>query len=549
MRGIIYARYSSENQRAASIEDQTEVCRRYIERHGWTLLRVYTDAALSGASRFRPGYQQLLSDLHRDQFDVVVVEALDRLGRKLADVADLYDRCTFAGVKLFTVNVGEITAMHVGMLGTMAQLFLADLREKTWRGQLGRALQGKIPGGKAYGYDVVDTGPKARAAGERRINEAEAAVVRRIFREFADGHSPRAIARQLNRDGIPGPGGRPWGDTTIRGQADRGTGLLNNALYVGRLEWNRCGYIKDPRTGKRVARPNPSEKWEVAEVPHLRLIEDALWNRVKARQKEVRIEIGRDAGGNALNRAHRRRFLLSGLLVCGACGGAYTIVGLDRYGCATRRSKGTCSNALVIGRQEAEERVLAGLKDRMMAPELVVVFIEEFNAELRRIAKASEGALDVAGRALADVERKIGGIVKAIEDGAYNPTLKARLGALENEKVQAQARLAGVRPAPVVRLHPNLPALYRSKVEKLAEALNDRATTVEASEIMRSLIDRIVLTPVGGELRAELYGDFASIAALSEGAPFTNKNPGSVVEPGLLSVVAGRGFEPLTFRL
>jgi site-specific DNA recombinase len=549
MRTAVYARYSSENQRAASIEDQTEVCRRFIERHGWTLVRTYTDAALSGASRFRPGYQQLLSDLHCGHFDIVVVEALDRLGRKLADVADLHDRCTFAGIKLFTVNVGEITAMHVGMLGTMAQLFLSDLREKTWRGQLGRALQGKIPGGKAYGYDVVDAGPKARAAGERRINEAEAAVVRRIFREFADGRSPRAIARQLNSDGVPGPGGRPWGDTTIRGQADRGTGILNNVVYVGRLEWNRCGYIKDPRTGKRVARPNPPEKWETAEVPHLRIVEDGHWNRVKARQKDVRIEIGRDAGGNALNRAHRRRFLLSGLLFCGCCGGAYTIVGLDRYGCATRRSKGTCSNAAVIGRREVENRVLAGLKDRLMAPELVAVFIEEFNAELRRIAKASEGELDMARRVLADVERKIAGIVKAIEDGAYNPTLKARLSALENEKVRAQARLATTQPAPVVRLHPNLPALYRSKVEKLAEALNESATTAEASEIMRTLIDRIVLTPMGTELRAELYGDFASIAAMAEGAPFASKNPGSIMEPGLLSVVAGRGFEPLTFRL
>jgi site-specific DNA recombinase len=548
MRAIIYARYSSENQREASIDDQIEVCRRYIERQGWTLVYTCSDAALSGASRFRPGYQQLLSDLHRRQFDVVVVEALDRLGRKLADVADLHDRCNFAGVKLFAVNVGEITAMHVGMLGTMAQLFLADLREKTWRGQLGRALQGRAPGGKAYGYDVVDGGSKG-VTGERRINEAEAAVVRRIFREFAEGCSPRAIARQLNAEGVPGPGGRPWGDTTIRGQAERGTGILNNALYVGRLEWNRCSYVKDPRTGKRVARPNPPTKWERAAVPHLRIIDDALWKRAKARQQEVRIEIGRDAGGNALNRAHRRRFLLSGLLVCGACGGAYTIVGVDRYGCATRRSKGTCANTLVIARQEIEERVLAGLKERMMAPELVATFIEEFNAELRRIAEAAETEHNAARRRLADIDRKIAGIMKAIEDGAYNPTLKARLTALEQEKAQAAARLISFKPAPVLRLHPNLPALYRSKVEKLAESLNEPATAAEAGDILRGLIERVVLTPITEGLRAELYGDFATIAGLAEERSVGHNNPGSEAEPGLLSVVAGRGFEPLTFRL
>src|SRR5215472_4171904 len=145
---------------------------------------------MSGASRFRPGYQKLLAEIDRDRFDVVVVEALDRLGRKLADVADLHDRCAFAGVKLAATNVGEITAMHVGMLGTMAQLYISDLREKTWRGQLGRALQGKLPGGKAYGYEVAGTG-------ERRIIEREAAVVRRIFEAFAAGRSPRAIAKRL----------------------------------------------------------------------------------------------------------------------------------------------------------------------------------------------------------------------------------------------------------------------------------------------------------------------------------------------------------------
>ncbi len=95
--------------------------------------------------------------------------------------------------------------MHIGMLGTMAQLYLPDLREKTWRGQLGRALQGKIPGGKAYSYDA------GGAAGERRIDLGEARIVQRIFEEFADGRSPRTIAKQLNIEHVPGPDGRPLG--------------------------------------------------------------------------------------------------------------------------------------------------------------------------------------------------------------------------------------------------------------------------------------------------------------------------------------------------
>src|SRR5262249_7649797 len=189
-------------------------------------------------------------------------------------------------------------------------------------------------------------------------------------------------------------------------------------------EWNRCSYVKDPRTGKRVARPNPPDRWEIVEVPHLRIIDEASWNRVKARQQKIRFSIGRDKQGNALNRTHRRRFLLSGLLVCGCCGGGYTIVGLDRYGCARRRSKGTCSNSFTIGRQEIEERVFAGLRERMMAPELVAAFVDEFNAELRRLAGETTAERDAAQRMIIEADRKIAGIVKAIEDGAYSPVLK-----------------------------------------------------------------------------------------------------------------------------
>ena len=259
MRAVIYSRYSSELQREASIEDQIEVCRRYAEQHGWVIVAHYEDRALSGASRFRPGYQRLVADLASGRFDVVLVEALDRLSRKLADIAEFHDRLSFARVKLVTVSQGEITQMHIGVLGMMAQLFLSDLSEKVKRGQLGRARAGKQPGGKAYGYDVVGSAAGAEG-GERRINDAEAAVVRRIFEAFAGGRSPREIAKRLNDEGVPGPGGRSWGDTTIRGQAERATGILNNALYVGRLEWNRCAYTKNPQTGKRVARPPPPQR-------------------------------------------------------------------------------------------------------------------------------------------------------------------------------------------------------------------------------------------------------------------------------------------------
>jgi site-specific DNA recombinase len=553
MRVAVYARYSSENQKEASIGDQVEVCRRFIQKQGWTLAQVYSDAAMSGASRFRPGYQKLLADAERRLFDVVVCEALDRLGRKLADIADLFDRLNFHGVKLHTIATGEVTALHIGMLGTMAQLYLSDLREKVWRGQLGRVRQGRIAGGKAYGYDVVtQTDGRAGETGLRRINENEAAIVQRIFRDFAAGASPRAIAKRLNADGVPGPEGRQWRDTTIRGQFDRGTGLLNNTVYVGRIEWNRTAYVKDPRTGKRVARIKGKDEREIVEVPALRIIDDELWRRVKDRQAALQFEIGRDARGNALNRAHRRKFLLSELLVCGECGGGYTIVAKDRYGCASRRAKGTCSNSQTITRQVIEARVLGGLKDKLFAPELVAEFVRSFQEEMNATRRTASQRRDELRRELEGVERKMAGVVKAIEDGMYSPTLKERMRGLETRKAELAAALGAQPETSPIELHPNLAELYRRKVGELEIALNDESIKAEASELLRSLIDKVELTPEAeapNGLKAELHGDLASILSLCESGARKQKLSGAGASESQLSVVAGVGFEPTTFRL
>lgn len=101
------------------------------------------------------------------------------------------------------------------------------------------------------------------------------------------GKSPKAIAVDLNKKGIPGPLGRGWGDTSTRGHRNRGTGIVNNELYAGVLVWNRLRFVKDPSTGKRVSRPNPEAAWIRAQVPHLRIVDDALWNAVRECQKQI----------------------------------------------------------------------------------------------------------------------------------------------------------------------------------------------------------------------------------------------------------------------
>jgi site-specific DNA recombinase len=185
----------------------------------------------------------------------------------------------------------------------------------------------------------------------------------------------------------------------------------------------------------------------------------------------------------------------------------------------------------------------------MMAPDLVATFVDAFNAEMRSLASSAEREAFAARRTVAEIERKLAAIVRAIEDGGYTPTLKARLTALEQEKAQAEARLRAGKPAPVLRLHTNLPELYRGKIGRLAEALNARETVTEAAEILRGLIGRIVPTPVDGVLRAELQGDLAVLAHFAEEGERSRKGAGPGGDPARLSVVAGIGFEPMTFRL
>ena len=145
MRAVIYARYSTELQREASIEDQIRLCRARIEHEGWSYLHAYTDRAISGASALRPAYQQLLEDARREGFDIVVAEALDRLSRDQEDVAGLFKRLNFAGVRLVTLAEGEINELHVGLKGAMNALFLKDLADKTRRDLEGRVRQETAP--------------------------------------------------------------------------------------------------------------------------------------------------------------------------------------------------------------------------------------------------------------------------------------------------------------------------------------------------------------------------------------------------------------------
>src|SRR6267142_5421206 len=346
MKVAIYARYSSDNQRDASIDDQLRICREVALRQRWAIVREFTDHAISGATLLRSGFQALMRDALNHRVDVVLAESLDRFSRDQEDTAGLFKRLTFAGVNIVTLAEGDITHLHIGFKGTMNALFLKDLAEKTHRGLRGRIEDGKSAGGLCYGYRVVKAlNGGTVTTGEREIEPAGATVVERIFREFVAGVSPKQTAKNLNRAGVPGPFGGPWSPSTIYGNAKRGTGILNNELYVGRLVWNRLRYVKNPDTGKRVSRLNPTSEWMSRDVPQLRIVPDDIWTAAKSRQQHTRHAV-KTAG--AIGAAKRPQYLFSGLTKCGVCGAGFIMAGRNRLACFGARDQGRCDNHLTI---------------------------------------------------------------------------------------------------------------------------------------------------------------------------------------------------------
>ena len=556
MKVAIYARYSSDNQRDASIADQMRVCRAFAERQGWAIAQEYSDHAVSGATLLRVGFQALMRDALNRHFDVVLAESLDRFSRDQEDTAGLFKRLTFAGVNIVTLAEGDITHLHIGFKGTMNALFLKDLADKTRRGLRGRVEAGKSGGGLCYGYRVVRslTGSTI-TTGEREIEPIEAAVVERIFREFVGGASPRQIAKRLNQEGVKGPVSAQWNPSTIHGNAPRGTGILNNELYVGRLVWNRLRYIKTPDTGRRVSRLNPRSEWITKEVPELRIISNELWETTKRRQETTRREL---ASATSIVRARRPRYLFSGLTKCGVCGSGFVLKSRNRLSCFGACDKGTCTNHLTIRRDEIEARVLRALQEKLLRRDLFEEFCHEFTREVNRLRMAASASVTASERELRRVEAEVGKLIQALKDGVPASIVKDPLIALEAQQTELRSRLErATQPPPL--LHPNMADLYREKVTQLARALEHEESRTGAAEALRGLIDAIVLTPQETELKIELQGNLAAMlkaahaqrtgASLAPHGRWENERSPDDDDLVQIMLVAGAGFEPATFGL
>lgn len=225
VRAAIYARFSTDNQKEASIEDQVRVCRRAAVAAGFHIVATFEDKGISAGTSDRPGYQKLLAKARARAFDIVVVEDISRLWRNRAEYGPRSAELEDLGIHLLTC-VGDDTrrdgyGLVLGIKQAIAEAARKEIGYRTRRGMEGLALAGKSTGGRCFGYDA-----------EGKIKFEEAAVIRQVFDLAAyKNMGRRAIASKLNELGIPTPrGGSKWRPSTV-------DILLNNERYIGRITW------------------------------------------------------------------------------------------------------------------------------------------------------------------------------------------------------------------------------------------------------------------------------------------------------------------------
>ncbi|POH33796.1 MULTISPECIES: recombinase family protein [Sinorhizobium] len=492
----------TDRQDEQSIETQIERCQATIDQHGWHLVETYQDSAVSGTSyKRRPGIQQLLRRVEHGGIDIVLCLSTDRLSRDVAHSAQIGKKLSYHDVELWTARANaRISDIEMNIGAVLSQEMVEQGRYRTREGMRTTVQKGKAAGGIAYGYRVKQAYDERgdRIPGLREIDEAEARIIRWIFEEYAKGRSPKELAIELNSrvPPVPGPRGAKWRDTAIRGHVSRGSGILNNELYIGRVVWNRREYRKNPDTEKRVARPNSRDEWIVTEQPDLRIVSDALWTAVKKRQMEVEQSFSRTTT-NRLNRGHRPQYLLSGILECAHCFGPYAIMARDRYGCTNRQKKLpvdhlggiVCTNSKTISRFELEERVVSALPDNLLGTDNLDRINREIKAAVTHGQQRATMEPDRLRTEISTIETKQKAIGEKIAERlmaghAAIPALDQMLDDLEQQRLTLSKQLATAPPtnSPTATQALN-GGLLRSAIAAVRTMLSTRENGVEESWI------------------------------------------------------------------
>ena len=386
---VLYARYSSDKQREASIDDQLRVCREYCAREGIEVLKAYADYALSGKTDQRPQFRQMIANAPESDF--VVVYMFDRFSRDRYDSATYKKMLRECGVRVVsaTEKVEDTPegGLQEGLLEILGEYYVADLARKVRRGMEGNALKARDNGYKIFGYD---TDPETR---RYVVNDAEAAVVREVFARYLKGDGIYEIAQSLAARGWTTSTGSPvnynWASRVLKRRA-----------YTGLYSWG----------GIEVEGGMPV------------IVDAETFARAQAMPKRKPRE-----------REEWSRFRLSGKLFCGLCGepmhgSGGTGKSGRRYYYYMCKERGSCRLRV---RRELVEDALADAVLRVASDE------SRMRLVARRIVEAYEEGSDARAE-LESCEARIA----ALERERHNLTEAARKGFVNEETVARNDEIA-----------------------------------------------------------------------------------------------------------
>jgi site-specific DNA recombinase len=507
LRAALYARFSSDIQNELSVERQFADLEKAAVRLGLKLDKrhYYSDRAKSASSLLdRPGLtRELLGASQKNQFDVVLVEATDRLSRNKADLFFLADHFKYNGTKIFT-PAGEVSELQLTFDGHQNADFLAKLALRIKSGHDQIARKGLIPGRAAYGYDCVDHYMPGETAGVKVINREQAKIVVRIFREYASGKSPRQIAADLTRDKIPSPSGKgAWNFQRIVGGEGRTRGLIHNQLYLGIYLKNRFFNIKKPgERGVITRKADPSELIRV-EVPHLRIVDQALWDAAHA----VRKQRGhKKFGSGQIERATviRRPHLLQNLLRCADCGGAMIRTSTDRNG-LTRVAcklgfKGQCKHGKTYNLDKLTTLAVNSMRSHLTDQEVLKEHAKAKMLERTRLEKQNRSERLEVQKLFDRTSIQLKKLVRAMDDDEGDEIPKSVMDLIRAKEIELKhlaERLKPLEADNVTVLQPHALLAFGKSIETLHARLEIDRHDPECRMAFANLIGSVVVHPTG----------------------------------------------------
>ena len=469
-RVAIYARYSSVNQREASIDDQVRRCTEFIERRDGSVRAelVFSDKAVSGASLQRPAFEKLWALVKSAEIDVIVTEDASRISREFADTAVLFRDLTYRGIPLLGVADGIDTSkknakLEYGVKTLMNDLYREDLRDKTKRGLDGRARAGFSTGGLPFGYRSEPVQHGSHVVGHQIvIDEAKAETVRRIFTLYAEGQSYSSIARRLTSERVTPP--RPNSHHRLRGWVP-GTirDFLSNQAYVGSWSYGAREWRKPPGSNSRLYRDRPEDEVFRAHYPDRVIVDQNLWETVQERRRITAAKYGKgEKTQNGASPGPKSHHVLSGLLSCALCGGNMAVSGGSSaayYRCTGAKKRGTCSNKLSQREDVAVPKILGAVREILTSPREILELRHAITEKLKKLSNARDRELRERLARLEATEQKIRALVEALSQGIRSDYVKQSLQALEAEAATEKKAIAALKHSALEALvlpHPSI---------------------------------------------------------------------------------------------